>query len=205
MKDNGDVKKIIFERKAKTMNLRSLKRGSLVVRNLQKATKVDTKLLKNDVSFLQHLLGISAYDTSVLCLSKKRMQNLNMKTRGIEYASEVLSFPYLEDAYNGRIPVPKDPCDFNLGDIYLCPPLIEEKCHERGISLHVNMVRYVAHSLCHLMGYRHDTDRNWKIMFRKEKEVLSIFSYLRGIKVEPAYEIKHPIPLLGNMWIVPRL
>lgn len=186
------------------MKLRSLQRGTLVVRNTQKAVKVDTKLLKNDVSFLQHLLGISAYDTSVLCISKNRMRNINIATRGRDHVSEVLSFPYLENAFNGRLPVPKEPCDFNLGDIYLCPPMINEKCRERGITLHANMIRYVAHSLCHLMGYSHETDRNWKIMFKKEEEILSTFSYFRGIKVEPAYEIKHSIPFLGRFWLVPR-
>ena len=175
------------------------------MRNLQKVVKVDTKLLKSDVSFLQHLLGISAYDTSVICISKGRMKHLNMQTRGKDHASEVLSFAYHENAYNGRIPTPTNPCDFNLGDIYLCPPLIIEKCHQRGISFHVNMIRFIAHSLCHLMGYRHDTERNWKIMFRKEKEILGFFSYVKGIKVEPAYEMKHPIPLLGRMWLVPKI
>jgi len=187
------------------MQFRSLKKGSLVVRNLQKVVQIDTKLLKSDVSFLQHLLGISAYDTSVICIGRSRMRNLNLNTRGSDHVSEVLSFPYNENAYNGKIPAPTNPCDFNLGDIYLCPPLIAEKCRERGISLRVNMVRFVAHSLCHLMGYRHDTRRNWKIMFEKEKEILSLFSYLKGVKVEPAYEIKHPIPLLGRMWLVPRI
>ena len=187
------------------MQFRGLQQGSLVVRNLQKVVQVDTKLLKSDVSFLQHLLGISAYDTSVICISKSRMKYLNTQTRSSDHVSEVLSFPYYENAYNGRLPTPTDPCDFNLGDIYLCPPLIAEKCPERGISLHVNIIRYVAHGLCHLMGYRHDTDRNWKIMFKKEKEILSMFSYLKGTKVEPAYEVKHPIPHLGRMWIVPKI
>lgn len=187
------------------MNLRSLKKGSIVVRNLQKVVKFDSKLLKSDVTFLQHLLGISAYDTSVLCISKRKMRTINMQTRGIDRVSEVLSFPYHEDALNGRVPKPKTLCDFNLGDIYLCPQLIREKCAERRISLHVNMVRYVAHSLCHLMGYTHETDRNWKIMFRKETEILKQFTYIRGLKVEPAYDIKHSIPHLGTFWIVPTL
>ena len=187
------------------MALRGYKRGSIVVRNLQKIVAVDTKLLKTDTFHLRAFLEVSPYDVSVICVSKARMRNINKMTRNVDRVSEVLSFPYHIDAIDGKLPNPKAPCDYNLGDIYLCPPLINEKRRLRGITLHANLVRYVAHSLCHLIGYKHDTDRNWKTMFRKEKEILDLFSFTRGINIKPAYDIKHHIPQLGRIWKVPNL
>ena len=187
------------------MSLRCLKKGSLVVRNMQKIIPINTKLLKEDVSLLRSLLKVSVYDISVICISKSRMRNLNRESCCNDHVSEVLSFPFNDGSFNGTLLTPKTSCDYNLGDIYLCPPLIEEKRLQRGLSLRVNMVRYIAHSMCHLMGYRHDTDKNWRIMFRKEQELLSLFSYVRGIKVEAAYEVKHHIPQLGTMWLVPNI
>ncbi len=186
------------------MSLRSLKKGSLVVRNMQKIVKVDTKLLKADVSFLRTCLGMNAYDTSVICVGKKKIADLNMQMRGKDGPTEILSFPYQQSACNGKFPLPDNPCDYNLGDIYLCVPLIKERCFRRGISLRVNILRYVAHGLCHLVGYRHDTEKNWKTMFLKEKEILELLSYYRRVEVEPAYEMTHFVPELGTLWMCPR-
>eukprot|EP00794_Sanderia_malayensis_P016098 gene16098-17719_t len=182
------------------MSLRSLKRGSLVIRNLQKVVKLDTKLLKADVYFLRKCLGMDAYDVSVVCIGKLRMQNLNQQTRDRNEPTEILSFPYHLNANNGKLPSPiVNPCDFNLGDIYLCVPLVKERCCQRGISLRVNLLRYVAHGLCHLIGYSHHTETNWKLMYRKEKEILALLSYYRGIEYGPC-NVRNLIPGQTKLW-----
>lgn len=187
------------------MTLRALKSGTLVVRNLQKIVKLDTKELKADVTFLRTCLRMDAYDVSVICIGKHKMQNMNKMTRDKDNPTEILSFPYHEKAINGKLPHPTSPCDLNLGDIYLCVPLIRQKCFHRGISLRVNILRFVAHGLCHLMGYDHSTEHKWKIMFRKEREILNALSYVRGIEVQAAYDTKHYIPEFGTLWLVPRI
>nr|XP_014344934.1 PREDICTED: putative ribonuclease isoform X2 [Latimeria chalumnae] len=42
-----------------------------------------------------------------------------------------------------------------------------------------------AHGLCHLLGYRHSTEAEWKQMFKKESQILEEYNRLTGANLQP--------------------
>ena len=49
----------------------------------------------------------------------------------------------------------------------------------------------LTHGLCHLLGYDHATEEQWKQMFQQELHVLEEYSKLTGLKLRPITTIGH--------------
>lgn len=105
-----------------------------------KALRVDVTSLKNLVhqvvtkeSFVLEYLGVILTDRDTL-------RRLNLKYRGGDYDTDVLSFPL------GK----KDAID---GEIYVSLDYAAAHCGEFGTTFEEEVRRYVVHGLLHLMGY----------------------------------------------------
>ena len=64
----------------------------------------------------------------------------------------MLSFPYAEPVSPGVLPEPSVPCDFNMGDVVVCPEVIAAQAEQDGAALERRVPIIIAHSLCHLIG-----------------------------------------------------
>ena len=62
-----------------------------------------------------------------------------------------------QDLVPGSFPQPERDCDYNLGDIILCPAVVEGVCRGEGVRLEQRLPVIVTHGLCHLIGHRHGT------------------------------------------------
>lgn len=96
------------------------------------------------------------YETAEISLSFVRaeeIRELNRDYRDTDEATDVLSFPLLEDVPTG---IPELPV-LALGDIVICPELTA-KLHPE-LSPHEAMCLMVAHSFLHLLGYDHDNEQ----------------------------------------------
>ena len=88
-------------------------------------------------------------DLSVTLVGRKRMRTLNKRYRDIDKPTDVLSFVSPEGFPD-------------LGDIIICPAETE------------NINEIFIHGLLHLLGYSHDTQKNAKILERKQKKYLKL-------------------------------
>ncbi len=75
---------------------------------------------------------------AVQLVSADEIRRLNLRHRGIDAPTDVLSFPVDE---TGATPGPRE-----LGDVVICPEHTEE------------MTKAVVHGVLHLCGYDHETD-----------------------------------------------
>ncbi|KAI0235574.1 Endoribonuclease YbeY, partial [Lamellibrachia satsuma] len=91
----------------------------------------------------------------------------------------------------GEIPQPQHPDEYNLGDIFLLPSYIAARCEEENHELHDMMTILLTHGLCHLLGYDHGTEEQWKQMFHQELHVLDEYSKLTGVKLRPITTVGH--------------
>jgi probable rRNA maturation factor len=93
--------------------------------------------------------------------------DLNNQYRGREKATNVLSFP-------AQIPPGfSSPLDYSpLGDIVLCPPLIEQEAEQQGKTLPAHWAHLLIHGLLHLVGYDHDSDDDAESMEKLEIDAL---------------------------------
>ena len=103
--------------------------------------------------------GVRGLRVNILLVGKLRMQALNSEFRGKLCPTNVLAFPVPDD-----FPVP--PNAFRpIGDVYLCPPYIEE----HGESLEYMLV----HGMLHLLGFKHESKSDRMKMEKREAQVIA--------------------------------
>ena len=108
------------------------------------------------------------YETAEISLSfmnPEDIRALNREYRDVDEATDVLSFPLLDDE---PVDVPELPL-LSLGDIVICP---EETARlHPELTLHEAMCLMIAHSFLHLLGYDHDTEETQSEMWTLQDEI----------------------------------
>lgn len=118
---------------------------------------------------------------SVTLTDNENIRIINNEQRGIDNATDVLSFPVLEFE-NGEIV--ENVGDYYedkliLGDIVLSMERAEEQRIEFGHSFEREMGYLICHSVLHLLGYDHENDDEREVMRSKEEETLETLSLTR--------------------------
>ncbi|KAF6738668.1 putative ribonuclease [Oryzias melastigma] len=157
----------------------------VVLRNLQKVVPIRRARLRRDVNTLRHILGIQKFDLGVICVDNRRIQQINHIYRKKNMPTDVLSFPFYEDLRPGKLPCTLHRDELNLGDIFLGVEFVMKRCQEESVDLHDALTIVTAHGICHLLGYRHETEEEWTEMLQKESYISSEYSRLTGRQLEP--------------------
>lgn len=111
-------------------------------------------------------------EISVIFTDDPAIRSMNMKFRGIDRATDVLSFPQGENGVYDRNP--DNGCRV-LGDIVLSMEHAVRQAAEFGHTLQREVGYLTVHSMLHLLGYDHgEEDGLRRLMMReKEEEVLA--------------------------------
>lgn len=157
----------------------------VVLRNLQKVVPLRRARLRGDVDTLRHILGIQKFDLGIICVDNNRMQQINNTYRKKNVPTDVLSFPFYEDLRPGKLPCPLHRDELNLGDVFLGVEFVMKQCQEESIDLHEALTVVTAHGICHLLGYRHETEEEWNEMTQREGYILNEYNRLTGRNLEP--------------------
>lgn len=98
-------------------------------------------------------------------VSPEESAQLNHEYRGKHKPTNILSFPIetFEDV---------EMSDPYLGDLVICPMVIETEAKEFNISLHEHWAHMIVHGVLHLLGYDHLTEDEAEEMEAQEIEVL---------------------------------
>lgn len=105
------------------------------------------------------------------------IQKLNLEHRGIDNATDVLSFPQYDNIKDmDDLPEP-----LYLGDIVISIERALEQASEYQHSLEREMCFLTAHSMLHLFGYDHDTDADQVMMHALEESILEELGIAREL------------------------
>ena len=116
------------------------------------------------------------YDISLSFVDNKEIHELNRMYRGIDRATDVLSFPMLsDDEFEIEIELEEK----SLGDIVISLERAFEQSIDYNHSFEREVCFLVCHSMFHLLGYDHDTEENTKEMREKEEYILNKLSITR--------------------------
>ncbi|XP_028291752.1 endoribonuclease YbeY [Gouania willdenowi] len=157
----------------------------VLLRNLQRVVPLRRARLRRDADTLRHILGIQKFDLGIICVDNRRIQEINKVYRKKNEPTDVLSFPFHEDLRPGKLPCPLHRDELNLGDIFLGVEYVMKQCQEEALDLHGALTVVTAHGICHLLGYRHETEEEWTEMLHKEQYILSEYNRLTGRHLEP--------------------
>lgn len=107
---------------------------------------------------------------SVTLVDNDAIREINNEHRGIDKATDVLSFPLGdEDSFD----TDPETGAILLGDIVISLERAMEQAKEYGHSYRREVAFLITHSLFHLLGYDHvDSEEDEKLMFGKQDKVL---------------------------------
>lgn len=109
-------------------------------------------------------------EVSVTIVDNEDIHQINLKHRGIDRATDVLSFPLIDFKKES---LPTDGSKIYLGDIIISIERAIEQANEYGHSIDREVGFLTAHSMLHLLGYDHMVENEEKVMFNKQEEILN--------------------------------
>ena len=117
----------------------------------------------------------------VTLTDNENIREINNEQRGIDSATDVLSFPVLEFENGQMLAGVGDYYEDKLilGDVVLSLERTEEQRIEFNHSFEREMGYLICHSMLHLLGYDHETDDERAVMRTKEEEILETIGLTR--------------------------
>ena len=90
----------------------------------------------------------------------REARSLNLNYRGLDYATNVLTFIYSKQS----------PLE---GDIAICAPVVAREAHLRGVTREAHYAHLTVHGVLHLQGYDHEHAAEAKRMEGLETRILA--------------------------------
>ena len=103
-------------------------------------------------------------DLAIRIVDSKEGRSLNRHYRGMDYPTNVLSFP-AELPAGVTLPL--------LGDLVICAPVVAKEAREQGKSLTAHYAHLTIHGVLHLLGLDHDDTREAEAMELIERDILA--------------------------------
>src|SRR5262249_54838810 len=112
--------------------------------NRQRRLQIDTRTWSTFATKALAAIGKRESAATIAFVSDKKIRELNREFRGVDKATDVLSFPADEEG--------------NLGDIGISVETAAAQAKENGLSLENEIEQLILHGLLHLCGYDHESD-----------------------------------------------
>lgn len=126
-------------------------------------------------------------EINLLLTTDEDIREMNQMHRGIDRATDVLSFPMIEYQAPGDFAFleESDECfnpetgELMLGDIVISKDKVVEQAEAYGHSTKREFAFLIAHSMLHLFGYDHMDNDDRHVMEGKQREILEKINILR--------------------------
>lgn len=124
--------------------------------------------------FKEEGLNHSKLCITVTLTTPQNIQKINKEYRGIDKATDVLSFPIFEkDELAQKLSQNEFTHEDMLGDIIISIEKVEEQAEEYQHSFERELSYMIVHGFYHLMGYDHIKEADKIEMRPKEEKVLN--------------------------------
>ena len=144
----------------------------ITIRNTQRKIKIDVAKLKTDAQTILDALEYADFDLGIWLTSNKMIHKYNKEYRHKDKPTDVLSFPYHTELKAGQRIKVKTEEDKNLGDLIIAPEYVMHDLPKWDTTFEKHLQRLLVHGICHLLGYDHIKDEDYKIMHKKETQLL---------------------------------
>ncbi|NBO10842.1 MAG: rRNA maturation RNase YbeY [Methylophilaceae bacterium] len=89
---------------------------------------------------------------------------LNLEYRGKDYATNVLTFPLMEEP-------------FIIADIVICAPVVAKEAQAQHKTLEAHFAHLMVHGILHAHGYDHEVPEQAELMESVETQTLTNLGY----------------------------
>ena len=113
-------------------------------------------------------------EVDITVTEPEEIRAINAEYRGIDRATDVLSFPQYEDKESvlDALEFLEDGQSLLLGDVVLCYAQAMEQAEQYGNTPERELCYLYVHSLMHLLGYDHIEDEDRRVMREHEESVM---------------------------------
>lgn len=121
---------------------------------------------------------------SVAFVDEAEIKALNVRFRGLDEPTDVLSFRQADS--DDLWPDPTEEAGVELGEVVVCPAVVERYAQEEGGDQQTQLGWTVVHGVLHLLGYDHETDsgemraREQELLRELDTQVGAVSKALRG-------------------------
>lgn len=119
-------------------------------------------------------------ELSVTFVNEEAIKELNRDHRGIDKATDVLSFALNDGEEEGSFDILPEGMPNMLGDIVVSVGHIKSQARDYGHSFERELAFLVVHGFLHLLGYDHMNENDEKQMFTKQEEILQSYGIGRS-------------------------
>lgn len=106
-------------------------------------------------------------ELTIRLVDEKEAKELNWTYRRKNYATNVLSFPGVNDSFETGL----------LGDMVICPAVVRREALEQNKALEAHWSHMVVHGVLHLCGHEHETAAGARRMESCERRILAGFGF----------------------------
>ncbi|PWG00770.1 rRNA maturation RNase YbeY [Levilactobacillus bambusae] len=141
-------------------------------------------LVQNILQYAAQVLDLKGdTEMSVTFMNNAAIQVLNRDYRGVDRATDVMSFP-MDEEDDGEMPILMDEeladaLPVNLGDIFVSIDKVGEQADYLGHSYDRELGFLVVHGFLHLNGYDHIQPEDEQEMFKLQKDILDNYGLKR--------------------------
>jgi len=140
------------------------------IRNSQRSFPVNIPRLLHATQCMTRTAGVGDYSLNIWLTNNAAITQINRESRNQHKATDVLSIAP-QTVYPPSLPKPMGDMRI-LGEIVISLEYVHKHGGELGRHLAQRLERLVAHSICHLLGYNHESDSDFAVMDKKEQELL---------------------------------
>ncbi len=127
--------------------------------------KIDKKFLNQIFEIINFLVKKKQnWTLNIVFVNNKEIKNLNKTYRKIDSTTDVLSFHYFDDFNNLKN-------DDIAWEIVISSEKVFSQAEEFEIKPEEEFYKLVIHSILHIIGYDHKTEKEYKIMQNLENKV----------------------------------
>ena len=160
---------------------------TLIWENEQEKIKITDELIKDITRCIERTLETEDFlddaEISLTFTDDESIRELNNSARKKDTATDVLSFPMLEQEEDGTLIIyDEDFLDGKvlLGDIVISAERAVKQAEEYGHSVTREMCFLAVHSVLHLLGYDHERSaEEEKVQFEKQEKILTSLNITR--------------------------
>jgi probable rRNA maturation factor len=146
----------------------------ILVKNNQRKISVDVFKIKKDAEKLLNFLNYKDFDLGFLLTTNQTIRKFNKIYRKKDKSTDILSFPYHTDLKAGQKIQIKIPEDKNLGDIIISVEFAQKDAKENKVPVPDHLRVLLVHGIAHLLGYDHETEKDFKVMSKFEQKLLGV-------------------------------
>lgn len=138
----------------------------------QKKIPLNRAAILHDLQEILKILKYEQYDLGVWFTNDATIRTYNRDYRHKDKATDVLSFPFHPELKAGERITLTTPDDANLGDLIISAEYVARDAQKLGVPFEEHLRLIVVHGICHLLGYDHIIDADFRRMRAKEVMIL---------------------------------